>query len=69
MATTFEGRADEISTGLVRFSGRGLENLTGLIEEARVTLSQFERLATSLERSPNQIIFGGTPAVRDYNRQ
>jgi phospholipid/cholesterol/gamma-HCH transport system substrate-binding protein len=69
MAESFESRADEISTGLVRFSGRGLENLTGLIEEARVTLSQFERLATSLEREPNQIIFGGAAGVRDYNRQ
>jgi phospholipid/cholesterol/gamma-HCH transport system substrate-binding protein len=65
MADTFEARADEISSGLVRFSEGGLGNLNSLINDARATLAQFERLAAE----PNQILFGGGADVREYNRR
>ena len=46
-----------------------LHYFLGLFAEARQAITRFDRVGAGLERDPQQLIFGGTPAVRDYNRR
>lgn len=69
VSEAFERRAGDIANGLGNFTTRGLDDVTALIAEARHALARFDRIGAGLERDPQQLIFGGTPAVRDYNRR
>ncbi|MEP3277325.1 MAG: MlaD family protein [Stappiaceae bacterium] len=60
IAATFEKQAGPIADGLARFTGRGLQDLTGLITDARQTLSQLNRAISSFDRNPSRVIFGGS---------
>lgn len=60
VAATFEKQAGPIADGLARFTGRGLQDLTGLITDARQTLSQLNRAISSFDRNPSRVIFGGS---------
>ncbi|MCV6600238.1 MAG: MlaD family protein [Cohaesibacter sp.] len=68
VAEKFESRADEISTGLARFSGKGLRDVEGMVGEARQTLRKLESAVTKLENDPSTLIFGGNK-VKTYNRR
>ncbi len=60
VAAAFEKQAGPIADGLARFTGRGLQDLTGLITDARQTLSQLNRAISSFDRNPSRVIFGGS---------
>ena len=62
VAVAFEGRSDEIAAGLARFTGPGLRDAEALITDGRRVLSRLERLVTSVERNPQQFVFGGDRA-------
>jgi phospholipid/cholesterol/gamma-HCH transport system substrate-binding protein len=62
IARAFEGRSDEIAGGLARFTGPGLRDAEALIGDGRRVLNRLERVVTSIERNPQQFIFGGDRA-------
>ncbi len=68
VAEKFESRADEISSGLARFSGKGLRDVEGMVGEARQTLRKLESAVSKLENDPSTLIFGGNK-VKTYNRR
>ncbi|MCT4657271.1 MAG: MCE family protein [Cohaesibacter sp.] len=68
VAESFESRADQISSGLARFSGRGLREVEGMVGEARQTLRRLESAVGKLEDDPSKLIFGGNK-VKTYNRR
>lgn len=68
VATKFDARADEISNGLARFSGRGLREVEVMVGEARQTLQRLEGAVGKLEDDPSSLIFGGNK-VKTYNRR
>lgn len=59
VADKFNSRADEISDGLARFSGRGLRNVEAMVSEARRTIKRVEGAVNKLEKDPSSVIFGG----------
>ena len=58
VAVAFEGRADGIASGLERFSTRGLQDVEALVGDGRQLLTRIDRVVSSLERNPQQLIFG-----------
>ncbi|MFN3169682.1 MAG: MlaD family protein [Hyphomicrobiales bacterium] len=68
VAVSFEGRSDEIAAGLARFTGPGLRDAEALITDGRRVLNRLERVVTSIERNPQQFIFGGDRAP-EYSPQ
>jgi phospholipid/cholesterol/gamma-HCH transport system substrate-binding protein len=58
VAVAFEGRADGIAGGLERFSTRGLQDVEALVGDGRQLLTRIDRVVSSLERNPQQLIFG-----------
>jgi len=68
VAVSFEGRSDEIAAGLARFTGPGLRDAEALIGDGRRVLNRLERVVTSIERNPQQFIFGGDRAP-EYSPQ
>lgn len=66
VAESFEARADAISSGLARFSTRGLRDVESLVGDARVTLRRIESAVKQIENEPNSLLFGGSK-VKEYN--
>ncbi|MEM6712101.1 MAG: MlaD family protein [Pseudomonadota bacterium] len=62
VAVAFEGRSDAIADGLARFTGSGLRDAEALIGDGRRVLNRLERLVLSVERNPQQFVFGGERA-------
>jgi len=69
IAESFDRRADEISSGLARFSGRGLDNVQSLVNELRASVARIDRAVTAIGRNPSSVVFGGGSDIRDYNRR
>jgi phospholipid/cholesterol/gamma-HCH transport system substrate-binding protein len=69
IAESFDRRANEISDGLARFSGRGLDNVQALVNELRSSVARIDRAVSAIERDPSSFVFGGSSSVRDYNRR
>jgi phospholipid/cholesterol/gamma-HCH transport system substrate-binding protein len=68
VAVAFEGRSGDIADGLARFTGPGLRDAEALIGDGRRVLNRLERVVTSIERNPQQFIFGGDRAP-EYSPQ
>jgi phospholipid/cholesterol/gamma-HCH transport system substrate-binding protein len=58
LADNLDIRTKEITTGVVRFTGNGLKQYEQLAIDARQTVSDVGRVFKSLERNPQQLIFG-----------
>ncbi|WP_018264483.1 MlaD family protein [Methylosinus sp. LW4] len=54
------------SANLKNFSGVGLKQYEQLAVDARKTLETVERAVRSLEKNPQQVIFGASPALPEY---
>jgi len=67
LAATLDKRVGEISGGINRLTGSGRRDLEGLVSDARNSLNQINRTARSLERAPDQLIFGSQPPLPVYN--
>jgi len=68
VAEAFQGRAGQIADNLANFTGQGLRNVDGLVDQLRRTTSQFDRTLNSIQSNPQRFIFGN-PSVQDYNRK
>ena len=68
VAEAFQGRAGQIADNLANFTGQGLRNVDGLVDQLRRTTTQFDRTLNSIQSNPQRFIFGN-PSVQDYNRK
>jgi phospholipid/cholesterol/gamma-HCH transport system substrate-binding protein len=55
-----------VSANLKNFSGKGLKQYEQLAVDARKTLETVERAVRSIEKNPQQVIFGPTPSLPEY---
>lgn len=67
MADTLNSRVDRISSGLERFSGRGLREVEALVRDARRSIGRIESAVSDFEQNPQRIITGGEGDIRRYN--
>ncbi|WP_316860069.1 MlaD family protein [uncultured Cohaesibacter sp.] len=68
VAEKFDKKADQISNGLARFSGKGLRDVESMVSDARRTINRLESTVKKLENDPSSVIFGGNK-VRTYNQR
>lgn len=66
LADNLDKRTAELAAGLNRFTGSGLREYEALAADGRRTLGQLNRVINSLERNPQQVIFGGRPSIPQY---
>ncbi len=66
LADNLDARTAEITAGINRFTGPGLQEYRTLADEGRRTLQDISRAVRSIERNPQQIIFGGQQSVPEY---
>jgi phospholipid/cholesterol/gamma-HCH transport system substrate-binding protein len=66
LADNLDKRTADITAGINRFTGSGLREVETLTAEGRRTLSDVGRAVRSLERNPQQLIFGGKPNLPEY---
>jgi phospholipid/cholesterol/gamma-HCH transport system substrate-binding protein len=69
LAGNLDKRTGELTAGINRFTGTGLREYEALAVEGRKTLNEIGRAVRSLEKNPQQIIFGGgqSGGVPQYN--
>jgi phospholipid/cholesterol/gamma-HCH transport system substrate-binding protein len=67
LADNLDKRTGELTSNLNRFAGPGLRDIESLAADGRRTLSDINRTLRNIERNPQQFIFGGKPALPEYN--
>lgn len=67
LAQNLDKRSADISNGIVGFTGSGQRDLKALADQGAQTLRRLEEVLTSIQRNPQQFVFGGD-TVRDYRR-
>lgn len=67
LADNLDRRTSDISAGISRFTGTGLREIEGLAADGRRTLGDLNRTLRSLERNPQQFIFGGKSPIPEYS--
>jgi phospholipid/cholesterol/gamma-HCH transport system substrate-binding protein len=67
LADNLNTRTEGVLSGVNRFTETGLREYEALAVEGRRTLTDISRAVRSLERNPQQLIFGGRPNVPEYN--
>jgi phospholipid/cholesterol/gamma-HCH transport system substrate-binding protein len=66
VAATLEQRIGPITSNLQTFTDRGLDSFVRLADEGRRALARLDRVLASVERDPQQFIFGGQ-GVPEYS--
>ena len=66
LADNLDVRTKEIAGGIKQFTGPGLRQYEALAAEGRRTLEEINRAVKSLERNPQQLIFGAKPQVPEH---
>jgi phospholipid/cholesterol/gamma-HCH transport system substrate-binding protein len=66
LAEDLQPKLSAAADNVNRFSGRGLQQLEGLIHEGRRTLAGLDRVIGNLERNPGRFLTGGS-RVPEYN--
>ncbi len=66
LADNLDKRTAEITSGISRFTGPALRDIEALASDGRRTLTDLNRTLRSLERNPQQFIFGGKPPLPQY---
>ncbi len=67
LADNLDKRTAEIAASLTRFGNSGLKEYEGLAVEARRAVNEINRAVRSIERNPQQFIFGDKPSMPQYN--
>ena len=67
LADNLDKRTAEITAGINRFTGPGLRDYEALANEGRRTLNEINRVLRSVERNPQQFIFGSKPGLPAYS--
>lgn len=66
LADNIDTRTKEISAGVSKFTGSGLRQYEALASDARRTLDDMNKTLRSLERNPQQLLFGKKPPIPEY---
>ncbi|MCB1449954.1 MAG: MCE family protein [Nitratireductor sp.] len=66
LARTLTARANEISSGLSKFSNRGLDDVRTLVQDTRRSVGRIDRVISGLEDNPQRLLFGGEE-VKQFN--
>lgn len=66
LADNIDARTKEISAGVTKFTGSGLRQYEALASDARRTLDDMNKTLRSLEKNPQQLLFGRKPALPEY---
>ena len=66
-AVALDKRFLEISAGVTKFAGSGSKELTAVSADARTSLDSLNRTVRSIERNPQQFLFGAKSNLPDYN--
>jgi len=66
LADNLDARTAEITAGINRFTGPGLQEYRTLADEGRRTLQDISRAVRAIERNPQQILFGGQSSVPEF---
>ncbi len=67
LADDTDAKVKDIGGGLSRFVNSGLREYEALAVEGRRTIDDVDRMVRSLERNPNQLIFGSKPSLPEYH--
>jgi phospholipid/cholesterol/gamma-HCH transport system substrate-binding protein len=67
LANNLNDRSAGVLSGFDRFSNTGLREYEALAVEGRRTLGDISRAVRSIERNPQQFIFGGQSSLPQYN--
>lgn len=67
LADNLDTRTKEMAAGVNRFAGTGLRQYEALAADGRRTLDEINRTLRSLERNPQQLLFGRKPATPEYS--
>jgi phospholipid/cholesterol/gamma-HCH transport system substrate-binding protein len=68
LADNLDKRTAQIASGINRFTGTGLREYEALAADGRRTVNDIGRAVRSLERNPQQLIFGGgQQSIPQYN--
>jgi phospholipid/cholesterol/gamma-HCH transport system substrate-binding protein len=66
LADNLDARTKDLTANLKQFTGPGLRQYEALATEGRRTLDELNRTVRSLERNPQQLLFGSKPQVPEY---
>ena len=67
LAANLDQRSTGVLAGLGRFTNSGLREYQALAVDGRKALNDVSRAFRSLERNPQQFIFGGRPSIPEYS--
>lgn len=67
LADNLDARTRELAANLNRFTGAGLRQYEALASEGRKTLDEVNRTLRSLDRNPQQLLFGPKPSIPEYS--
>jgi phospholipid/cholesterol/gamma-HCH transport system substrate-binding protein len=68
IAEAFQNRAGQIADNLANFTGPGLRNVDGLVNQLQRTTSKFDQTLNSIQSNPQGFVFGNS-TVKEYNRK
>jgi phospholipid/cholesterol/gamma-HCH transport system substrate-binding protein len=69
LADNLNRRTEGILSGVGRFTDSGLREYEALAVEGRRTLGEISRAVRSIERNPQQFLFGGRSSLPEYNNR
>jgi phospholipid/cholesterol/gamma-HCH transport system substrate-binding protein len=69
LAENLDTRTGEITRGITRATGPALQEYRQLADDGRRTLEEINRAVRSLERNPQQLLFGGQPSVPEFRER
>lgn len=67
LSNNLDKRTRELTISIRQFTGPGLRQYEALAQDGRRTLEQINRAVRSLEKNPQQFIFGSKPAIPEYS--
>lgn len=67
LSDNLDKRTRDLTASIKQFTGPGLRQYEALANDGRRTLEQLNRTVRSIERNPQQFIFGSKPAIPEYS--
>lgn len=67
LSNNLDKRTRELTVSIRQFTGPGLRQYEALAQEGRKTLEQINRAVRSMEKNPQQFIFGAKPSIPEYS--
>ncbi len=67
LADNLDQRTKDLTASIGRFTGPGLRQYEALAADGRKTLEEINRTLRSLEKNPQQLLFGAKPKIPEYS--